>query len=204
MANVKQSAKIGGAVAAIIAAVFAVEGGYVNNPKDPGGETNHGITKQVAVQNGYTGPMKDLTKDFAASIYYQDYIVKPGFVPLIDLSPAVVEELVDSAVNTGASRPSLWFQNGLNSLNRGGRDFPPINVDGKVGPGTVEAYKSLERVRGKVKACELMIKLLDAQQAVYYQSLTNLKDFTVGWVDNRIGNVPLSKCKEYPGAKANG
>ncbi|WP_083579019.1 glycosyl hydrolase 108 family protein [Tardibacter chloracetimidivorans] len=36
------------------------EGGYVNNPNDTGGETNWGITRGVAVANGYSGPMKDL------------------------------------------------------------------------------------------------------------------------------------------------
>ena len=41
------------------------EGGYVNDPRDPGGETNHGVTKRVAVANGYTGSMKDLPLDTA-------------------------------------------------------------------------------------------------------------------------------------------
>ena len=46
-----------GAVALIVTALFAVEGGYVNDPRDPGGETNHGITKAVAVDAGYLGAM---------------------------------------------------------------------------------------------------------------------------------------------------
>ena len=194
----KRKAGVGGAIAAIIAAVFAVEGGYVNDPKDPGGETNHGITKSVAVAHGYTGPMKNLSQELASSIYYEDYIKQPGYEPFVSLAPAVAEELVDSAVNTGPARPSRWLQTALNSLNRDGKDFPPINVDGKVGPGTVAAYQSLQAVRGKVQACELVIKLLDSQQAVYYISLDkkNLKSFTPGWVANRIGNVPLSKCAE--------
>lgn len=192
----KQGAGIGGLVAAIIAAVFAVEGGYSNNPKDPGGETNHGITKAVAVEHGYTGPMRDLPKTKAEEIYYEDYIRKPGFVGVIEVSPAVGEKLVDGGVNTGTSRPSRWFQIALNSLNRGGQDYPAILVDGKVGPGTVNAYKSLQRVRGKVLACEMTIKLIDAQQAVYYMNLTNLNTFTPGWISHRIGNVPISRCKD--------
>lgn len=195
-----KTAKVGGGIgsvaAAIIAAIFAVEGGYVNDPKDPGGETNHGVTKVVAQQNGYTGAMKDLTLEMAQSIYYKDYIEKPGFVPLLTVAPVVTQKLVDSGVNTGPARPSRWFQESLNSLNRNGKDYPQINVDGKVGTGTINAYKSLQRVRGNVKACELMIKLLDAQQASYYMSLTNLKQYTVGWIDNRIGNIPISRCQE--------
>ncbi|AHI60141.1 endolysin [Erwinia phage Ea9-2] len=194
--NKKAVGGIGGVAAAIIAAVFAVEGGYVNDPKDPGGETNHGITKQVAQQNGYTGAMKDLTMEMAGSIYYKDYIEKPGFVPMIDVSPNVTWKLVDAGVNTGTARPSRWFQTGLNSLSRGGKDYPQINVDGKVGSGTIAAYKSLQKLRGKVKACELMLKSLDGQQLGYYMSLTNLSQYTVGWIDNRIGNVPYSNCQQ--------
>jgi lysozyme family protein len=187
---------IGAIAASIIAAVFSVEGGYVNDPHDPGGETNHGITKTVAVAHGYTGPMKHLSEDLATSIYFEDYIQKPGFEPFLKLSPAVAQELADSAVNTGPARPSLWLQKALNSLNRNGRDFPQTNVDGKVGPGTIQAYQALQRLRGRVQACELVIKLLDAQQAVYYMSLTSLSQYTTGWVSNRIENVPLTHCRD--------
>ncbi len=193
--------KVGGAitavVAAIIASVFSLEGGYVNNPKDPGGATNHGVTQAVARQHGYTGDMKQLPKEFAESIYFEDYIKKPGFDKVCEVQPAVCEKLVDAGVNTGTTRPSRWFQEALNSLSRGGSDYPQLTVDGKVGPGTLSAYSRLEKVRGKVKACELIIKLLDVQQGQHYMSLKNLNTFTVGWVDHRIGNVPLSKCKNY-------
>ena len=37
------------------------EGGYVNHPKDPGGETNLGVTKRVYLEHGGTKDMKDLT-----------------------------------------------------------------------------------------------------------------------------------------------
>ena len=174
------------------------EGGYVNNQKDPGGETNYGITKQVAVANGYYGPMKDMPKDFAWSVYYDQYLGKPGYDKLLPHSVAVVEELVDTGVNTGVSRSSTWFQKALNALNRGGKDYPAIAVDGKVGKQAISAYASLEKKRGRVKACEMVIKLVDAQQAMHYMSLTKLSDFTPGWVDHRIGNVNLEKCKLPP------
>ena len=193
------SKKLGGVVGVILAAVFAVEGGYVNDSRDPGGETNHGITKKVAVAHGYTGDMRKLTQEAAASIYYEDYIAKPGFVPMIELAPAVAEELVDTAVNTGASKPSRWFQTALNSLSKGGTDYPMIEVDGKVGSKAIASYKALQKARGSVKACELVLKLLDSQQAVYYMSLDKLNVYTAGWVMNRIGNVPVSKCKNYTG-----
>lgn len=189
-------AGIAGTAALIIAAVLNVEGGYVNNPKDLGGETNHGITKDVARDHGYTGDMKALTKSMAEEIYYQDYIVKPGFTKMVEIQPAVAHKLVDAGVNTGTVRPSRWFQQSLNDLSRNGVDYPQISVDGKVGSATISAYQSLEQKRGKIKACELTIKMLDGYQSTYYTSL-NMPTFTVGWIDNRIGNVPLSWCKEY-------
>lgn len=187
--------KVSGTVAAIIGAILLVEAGYVNHPSDPGGETNYGITKQVAVANGYYGPMKQMPKEFAWSVYYDQYLGKPGYDKLLDYSPAVVEELVDTGVNTGVGRSSRWFQTSLNSLSRGGKDYPLITVDGKVGKQAIAAYEALVKKRGKVKACEMVIKLVDAQQAAHYMSLTKLSDFTPGWVDHRIGNVDLAKCK---------
>lgn len=189
-------AKLGGATAAILAAVFAFEGGYVNDPKDPGGETNHGVTVAVARAHGYTGPMKELSKETASEIYLEDYIDKPGFGQLIALSPAVGHKVVDAGVNTGTRQSSLWFQRSMNALSRGGQDFPQINVDGKLGAGTIASYESLRKVRGKVRACELTIKLMDAQQANHYMGLTKTPQYIPGWIDHRIGNVPLSKCQE--------
>lgn len=184
------------AAAAIVAAVLMKEGGYVNDPKDPGGETNHGITVAVARNAGYTGPMKDLSVDTAVNIYVTNYINKPGYGEIITLSPAVGQKLVDAGVNVGTSRSSTWFQQGLNSLSRGGVDYARVTVDGKIGPASIAAYQGLVKRRGKVKACELTIKLLDAQQTNHYMSLTNLSQYTPGWVDARIGNVPLEKCNE--------
>ena len=186
---------ISAAVLTIIAGVFAVEGGYVNDPDDPGGATNHGITQAVAVKHGYTGTMQELPKEFAENIYYEDYIVAPGFLPIVELQPAVARKLIDAGVNTGTVRPSIWFQEVLNAYANYGQSYPQINVDGKVGPATVNAYKALEKIRGKQKACELVLKGLDAKQTVYYMSLERMQKYTVGWVDNRIGNVKLESCR---------
>ena len=196
--SVSKKTGVSAAVAGIIGAVLLAEAGYVNHPSDPGGETNYGITKQVAVANGYYGPMKSMPKDFAWSVYYDQYLGKPGYDKLLPHSVAVVEELVDTGVNTGVSRSSTWFQKALNALSRGGKDYPTIAVDGKVGKQAISAYASLEKKRGRVKACEMVIKLVDTQQAMHYMSLTKLSDFTPGWVDHRIGNVNLEKCKLPP------
>ena len=176
--------------------VLSHEGTYSNHAADPGGETNHGITVAVARDHGYTGAMKELTQEQASEIYITSYIEKPNYVEIISLSPAVGQKLVDAGVNAGTTRSSRWFQTALDSLSRGGVDYPNVTVDGRIGTGTITSYKGLQNKRGRVKACELVIKLMDAQQAAHYMNLPHLSMYTPGWVDHRIGNVPLSKCKE--------
>lgn len=105
-----KAAGLTGIVATLIAGVIAVEGGYVNHPNDPGGETNMGITKVIAVRAGYVGPMRALPREVAESVYYERYLVAPGYAPLVDVDAAVTQELFDTTVNMGAARPSRWFQ----------------------------------------------------------------------------------------------
>lgn len=191
----KTWASLSAAIFAIAAGVFTVEGGYSNNPADPGGETNHGVTVQVARDHGYTGPMRELPKATAQQIYVGSYVEGPGFHRVIAMSPAVGEKLVDAGVNAGTVRSARWFQQALNHLSRGGADFPLIATDGQIGSKTLAAYRALERKRGRIKACELALKLLDAQQGTHYMSL-NKPMFIVGWADNRLGNVPLARCAD--------
>lgn len=68
------------------------EGGYVNNPADPGGETNWGISKRSypAVN------IRALTRDQAKAIYLRDF-----WEPLGDAHPAVKFQVFDFAVNSG-------------------------------------------------------------------------------------------------------
>lgn len=185
---------IAAAFAAIINSVIFVEGGYSDHELDPGGKTMYGVTEKVARQHGYLGPMEELTKEQAAEIYSESYIVKPGFDKIIVLSQAVGHKAVDAGVNVGPSRSVAWLQTSLNSLNRNGKDYKDLKVDGILGTATQNAYSSLQKARGKVEACKLVIKLMDAQQAAYYISLKNMKEFTVGWISHRIGNIPLEEC----------
>ncbi len=193
--STKSWASLGAAVFAVIASVFALEGGFSNNPNDPGGATNHGITERVARANGYQGDMRELPKEYAQQIYIKDYVSGPGFSGVIAQSPAAGQKLVDAGVNAGPARSARWFQEALNQLSRGGADYPKVAVDGRIGAKTLAAYQALERKRGRVKACELVLKLLDVQQGAHYMSL-GMPTFMVGWVDNRLGNVQLARCAE--------
>lgn len=188
-------ASLGAAILAIATGVFVVEGGYSNNPADPGGETNYGVTVAVARSHGYSGPMREMPKETAQQIYIGSYVEGPGFHRVVAISPAVGEKLVDAGVNAGTGRSARWFQRALNQLSRGGADFPEVAVDGQIGAQTLAAYRALEGKRGRVKACELVIKLLDTQQGTHYMSLDK-PDFIVGWADHRLGNVPLERCAD--------
>jgi lysozyme family protein len=195
MAN-KGTAKKGGIAAAalaMIASVIAVEGGYVNHPADPGGETNMGITKQVASANGYTGPMRSLPREVAESIYFDRYLVQPGYAPLVDVDVAVTEELFDTAVNMGPARPGRWFQQSINAACDAG-----LVVDGKVGPATVAAFRSCQGTIAPAELCGTMLDLLDAAQRAEYHRLVrrnaSLKVFYRGWINKRIGNVDRKAC----------
>lgn len=194
--------KKAGGIAAIIASILggtvALEQGYSNNPKDPGGATNHGITEKVARAHDYTGDMRDLPVDTALDIYAESYIYKPGFDAIVARSPALGKRVIDGGVNVGTRQMSLWFQRGLNAVSRDGRDFPKVAVDGSIGPGTIASYVGLEKKRGRVAACQVMLKLIDGQQTAHYMSLDKMTDFTYGWVTNRIGHVPLEECNEKP------
>lgn len=77
--------------------IFKWEGGYVNDPDDPGGETKYGISKRAYPNVD----IKNLTKDQAKEIYFRDYWTKAG----LDRYPqdkAIV--LMNVAVNMGVNR----------------------------------------------------------------------------------------------------
>jgi hypothetical protein len=181
------------AAIAMIASVIAVEGGYVNHPADPGGETNMGITKQVAVANGYVGPMRTLPRGVAESIYYDRYLVAPGYAELISIDAAVTEELFDTSVNMGPSRPSMWFQRSTNALCG-----TTLTIDGRLGPGSIAAYQSCQAKLGAAPLCVATLGILDAWQSGEYARLIGanpkLEVFRKGWIGNRIGNVDRRKC----------
>jgi lysozyme family protein len=189
--------KIAGIALALITGVIALEGGYVNDPLDPGGETNKGITKRVAVARGYTGPMRTIPHEVVVSIYYDDYLVAPGYEPLIAIDAAVTEELFDTTVNMGPGRPGRWFQQSINA-QCGAR----LAVDGRVGPATIGAYRACQRTAGAAALCVAMLGRLDGAQRAEYDRLVRarptLKRFHRGWVAHRIGNVDRAKCRAAP------
>ncbi|MGE8142316.1 glycoside hydrolase family 108 protein [Novosphingobium sp. NPDC080210] len=171
--------------------LLRVEGGYVNDPRDAGGETNFGITKATAVANGYTGSMRDLTKDQALEIYRKQYFYTPGFGLVADAGvPSVAAELFDTGVNMGPAVAAKFLQQSLNALNNQGKDYADITVDGKIGPGTINALKGLIKKRGLEDTETVLLKALNCLQGARYISLAESRPtneaFLFGWLMNRV------------------
>ena len=122
----------------IIEETLKHEGGYVNDPKDLGGETNMGITKRFYPDLD----IKNLTKEDAIKIYYKDYWVKNK---VDDLPSRLKHIYFDMCVNQGKRTAVKVLQRAIN--NKGGK----LVVDGGFGPASKRALKkykpSAERVR---------------------------------------------------------
>ena len=181
------------AIALIITSVFAVEGGFVDHPSDPGGATNYGVTEAVARADGYRGEMRHLPKERAFEIYRKNYIEGPGFEPLVEIDPVVAEEVIDTAVNMGPARPSRYFQRAIN-----GQCGTRLTVDGRIGPISVKAWRDCRANLGP-PVCRRMLDDLDRQQEAEYRRLARAdwaKKFLRGWLNHRIGNVDRARCGE--------
>lgn len=173
----------------MIDATIGREGGYSNHPDDTGGETMWGITHRVARANGYAGPMRDMPRSTAVSIYKREYADKPGFSAVSAIYPEVAAELFDTGVNMGPSWPSIWLQRCLNALNNQGRLFADIAVDGRIGPGTLRALTAYHAARG-AEGGKVLLSALNALQGARYIDLAEKRgqneSFLYGWLRTRV------------------
>jgi len=176
-------------LATMIADLIAREGGYVNDPRDAGGETNFGITIRVARANGYTGSMRAMTKTQAAGIYESQYWSRPGFADVAKLYPEIAEELFDTGVNMGPGKAAEFLQVALNALNNGGKDYPDIGEDGDIGPATMRSLKAFSAMRG-AEGGRVLLKALNCLQGARYIELSRLRAaneaFVYGWLRTRV------------------
>ncbi|MEJ5976991.1 glycosyl hydrolase 108 family protein [Novosphingobium sp. PS1R-30] len=189
-----------GLIASVLAGLYAREGDYVNHKADRGGATRWGVTEVVARDFGYRGDMRVFPKHCDAvtpicadRIYTTLYIERPGYMPFAAIEPAVLDELVDSAVLHGPPRGSGWLQATLNEAC--GAD---LQVDGKVGARTVSAYETCQVRVGRVTACRLVLDTMDAKQAAFFRAIVarnpSQRVFLKGWLAHRVGNVDRAKC----------
>jgi lysozyme family protein len=169
--------------------LIKIEGGYVNDPNDSGGETNYGITVAVARQYGYGGDMRKLPLSFAKQIYYEQYWRKLRLHEISGIAPCIAGKLADIAVNMGVARAGEFYQRVLNVLNREGKLYFDIKVDGRVGPQTVLAFQSFHKARG-TEGLTVFMRALNCLQGHFYISLAERRQkdesFVYGWLLNRI------------------
>ncbi len=104
-----------------------IEGGYVNDPRDPGGETKYGISKRAYPKED----IKGLTRDRAIEIYKRDYWDAQR---CDKLPPKLAIALFDCAVNQGGSIAPQLLQRGLG-----------VAADGIIGPVTQRAAHEAEQ-----------------------------------------------------------
>ena len=139
------------------------EGGYVNHPKDPGGETNLGVTKRVYLEHGGTKDMKDLLVEDVAPIYKKGYWDKmkgddlPGGLDLC---------VFDFGVNAGPGRSAKYLQTMIGTV-----------ADGGIGPNTLKAVEAYVSEHGIEKSIE---NFQEARQE-YYEKLSTFATFGKGW-----------------------
>ena len=118
--------------------IVAREGGYVNDPDDPGGATNHGVTIHTLRRLGLDltcdgkvtpADVKRLTRAQAVDVFIEHYHLRPGLGSL----PEVLQpSLFDMYVNAGA--------NAVKVLQRLLTDMGfPCDADGAIGPATVRS-----------------------------------------------------------------
>ncbi|OQS31452.1 glycoside hydrolase family 108 protein [Chromobacterium haemolyticum] len=140
--------------------VIGHEGGYVNNPKDPGGETKWGVTCMLARAKGYSGNMRDMTRDQAREIYKSAFW-DGGCYEF--LGPVMSFQYFDTAVNHGVLNATKLLQRALG-----------IKDDGVFGDMTKQ----------KVKAClemDLLLKF-NKERIEFYTGLSTFSVFGKGWM----------------------
>lgn len=146
--------------------VLAHEGGYVNDPADPGGETKYGISKR-----SYPSlDIANLTREDAIAIYYRDFYSKYGYGRLND--EAVATKVFDMAVNMGPATAHRLLQEALVFLGF------PVDVDGILGPQTLMAVNRADPKR--------LLQVLRWRAAERYFHIAEhrpqMRAFLLGWL----------------------
>lgn len=118
--------------------IVAREGGYVNDPDDPGGATNHGVTIHTLRRLGLdltqdgrvdVDDVKALTRKQAVDIFLTHYYRGPGIAGLPEsLQASVFDMYVNAGANAVRILQTLVTEMGFD-----------IAIDGEIGPQTLRA-----------------------------------------------------------------
>lgn len=144
-------------------ALMGNEGGYSDNPADPGGETMWGITQRVARANGYAGSMRMLPRSTAKAIAKKCYW-DPAHCDVIE--PRLAFQVFDAVYNGG--QPIQWLQQAVGA-----------EPDGNFGPATLAALQLADPLK--------VVMRFNAYRLKYLGNLKNWPTFGHGWA-NRIAD----------------
>lgn len=144
----------------VVSRTLNIEAGYVNDPKDPGGETKYGISKRAYPNLD----ILNLNLTQAINIYFSDYWMKVG---LNNLHPALASQVFDHGVNHGAESSVKMLQGILH-----------VAPDGNVGPMTAAAAS-------RVHFTCLIFSFLSARIKFYTNDIAQWADDGRGWT-NRV------------------
>tara|TARA_R110000822_G_scaffold19407_1_gene63338 strand:- start:144 stop:752 length:609 start_codon:yes stop_codon:yes gene_type:complete len=149
------------------------EGGYVNDPNDPGGPTNKGITiatfRRHIKRNGTIADLKALTIEQAVTVYKAQYWDK---VRADELPGGVDYTVADFAVNSGPSRAVKYLQAALG-----------VTQDGAIGPQTLAAAAAADP--------EALINKINADRLAFMNRIQGgalWRSFGRGW-QRRVDDV---------------
>lgn len=143
--------------------VYSDEGPYSNDPGDPGGPTNFGITIHDA--RTYWKPdataldVRNMPKSVAADIYAKHYATPLRYD---DLPAGVDYAVLDYGINSGISRSAKVLQR-----------IVGVHDDGIIGPLTLEAVS-------KVNSVDLINKIYD-ERLSFLKGLSTWHLFGKGW-----------------------
>jgi lysozyme family protein len=143
--------------------MLAHEGGYVDNPKDPGGRTNLGVTQHVWEEwigrPSNEKEMRALTPLMVRPLYKRKYW---DAVRADDLVAGVDYCVFDVAVNSGPGRAIKFLQSCVG-----------VTVDGGFGPNTMAAVTKQDPAQ--------LIETYCAKRLEFLQSLRTFETFGKGW-----------------------
>ncbi len=164
----------------ILDRVATVEGGFVDDPDDMGGPTNHGITlktySEYLGRDATVDELKALTKDGARSIYRKMYIADPGFERIENMQLRWL--LVDTGVNNGRARATRWLQ-----------EIVGATPDGKLGLVTATRVN----IGDQKRLFNMFLKRRFRAYAELVRAKHSQAVFIVGWINracNFIGEAP--------------
>ena len=143
--------------------VLTHEGGYVNDPRDPGQETRWGISKRAYPQVD----IRNLTRAQAVDIYRRDFWQR---VRGDELPREFAFQALDAAVNHGIGNAVRWMQRAAG-----------VADDGVIGPVTLAAVQ-------RAQAADLVLRF-NAERLRFYAKLTTFSVFGRGWVNRVAGNL---------------